>query len=107
MPRSWSVSATGWTRRRNGHLDLLHLAENFDFFRGTSLNTPRARKSRLSRKGDQSSSLLHFGSVNTEANIRASAELRQAVANTRLQRIVVFLTVIALGISIVTLLVTN
>jgi hypothetical protein len=37
---------------------------------------------------------------NTDGNIRASAELRQAIANTRLQRLVIALTILAVVIAI-------
>lgn len=42
----------------------------------------------------------------TTGNIRASAELRQSMANTRLQRIVLFLSIIAIIVSIATAVVT-
>ncbi|MFL6161486.1 MAG: hypothetical protein ACJ74U_04585 [Jatrophihabitantaceae bacterium] len=41
--------------------------------------------------------------ANTDGNIRASAELRQAVANTRLQRTVVLFTIAAVLLAIITL----
>lgn len=41
--------------------------------------------------------------ANTDANVRASAELRQAIANTRLQRTVVLFTIIAVMIAFITL----
>ncbi|CCG02162.1 protein of unknown function [Blastococcus saxobsidens DD2] len=43
---------------------------------------------------------------NTIDNLRGSAELRQAVANTRLQRTVVSFTLVALIVAVVSLLVT-
>jgi hypothetical protein len=43
----------------------------------------------------------------TTGNIRASAELRQAIANTRLQRSILFLSAIALVVAVVSLLVAN
>jgi hypothetical protein len=42
--------------------------------------------------------------ANTDGNIRASAELRQAVANTRLQRTVVIITIAALVVALVSLI---
>ena len=42
--------------------------------------------------------------VNTDGNIRASAELRQAVANTRLQRWVVILAITAVVVALVSLI---
>jgi hypothetical protein len=43
--------------------------------------------------------------ANTDGNLRASAELRQAIANTRLQRIVVVFTIVALVVAVLSLVV--
>ena len=42
--------------------------------------------------------------ANTDGNLRASSELRQAVANTRLQRAVVIFTIAALVVAVVSLM---
>ena len=39
------------------------------------------------------------------ANIRASAELRQAIANTRLQRVILFLSGLAIAVAVISLIV--
>jgi hypothetical protein len=49
-------------------------------------------------------SRLAADTANTDGNIRASAELRQAVANTRLQRTVVFFALAALVVALVSLI---
>ena len=48
---------------------------------------------------------LAADTANTDGNLRASAELRQAIANTRLQRIVVVFTIVALVVAVLSLVV--
>ncbi|MFJ8495884.1 hypothetical protein ACIRBZ_47325 [Streptomyces sp. NPDC094038] len=55
---------------------------------------------------EQSAQLVNDMSAVTD-NIRASAELRQAIANTRLQRVVVLLAVIATAASVVGVLIST
>ena len=46
---------------------------------------------------------LAADTANTDGNLRASAELRQSIENTRLQRIVVIFTVVALVVALLSL----
>jgi hypothetical protein len=48
---------------------------------------------------------LAADTANTDGNLRASAELRQAIANTRLQRRVLVLTIIAVVVAVLSLIV--
>jgi hypothetical protein len=50
-----------------------------------------------------SAARLAADTANTDGNLRASAELRQAIANTRLQRIVVMFTIAALLVAVLSL----
>ena len=48
---------------------------------------------------------LARASIDTDQNLRASAELQQAIANTRMQRVVLVLTVVAIAVAVLALFV--
>ncbi len=78
---------------------------------GSAVSSSRPSRSELSpalRKmlNEQSVQLVNDMGAATD-NIRASAELRQAIANTRLQRVVVLLAVIATTASVVGVLIST
>jgi hypothetical protein len=107
--------ATGEVRGRSRYLKVLpkRLVRKVVRSEGSTVSSSRPSRVRSELSpalhkmlNEQSAQLVNDMSAATD-NIRASAELRQAIANTRLQRVVVLLAVIATTASVVGVLIST